>query len=364
LRSIQLQTFKNSELVALLQEEYSLSKSEAMPVADFYNPWLRFLAHLHMKVHAQEWNMLGVTVGLPRSGKSIFTAFMMKLLNWDYFDMKRDVVYKYQHFSARLEEVDHIGETIIWDEAGVGMPAREWYKIQNREIGKMLQTVGHMRPFVFFVSPDLSFIDSQPKKLFHYFFECENRMADYVSVKPFRITVWRRIGKIAFIYPKFYSNGISRIKRVKFYKPPEDFIEEYKEHSTPKKKEMRSKSQSLMETGDVKKLDLGSLKEYIISNKNVFADLQGRLSWKIIYTYFKDILGGKGAQKRDAELQAQMLAMQCEKEITRRAMQDVVRGRQVDEVAVPVEPPRVLTEQEQLYIDSIMGKSQMKDIEE
>lgn len=180
--------YNKRELFQQLQEFYD-GKSEVSVQADRYNYWFRYLHYLYNKVHIGKWNILAVTVGMPRVGKSLFTAFSCFLLN-KHFEMGEDIVYGDKGFSNRIGRIKKIGETIIWDEAGVGMNAREFWSVSNREISKMLMTVGHLRPIIFFVTPDLSFIDSQPKKLFHYYFECTSRTAEYTFVKPYGLRVF------------------------------------------------------------------------------------------------------------------------------------------------------------------------------
>lgn len=296
---------------ALLQEltTYYDSRNQAAKTADAWNFWVRYLRNIFLKVHTQSWNDLGCAVGLPRTGKSIFATFSCWLLNRN-FDMTQDIVYTAREFSERMESIKRPGETIIWDEAGVGMPAREWFKIQNREIGKMLQSAGHLRPIVFFATPDFSFIDSQPKKLFHHFYECQDRNENYVRLKPYSIRILRKTGKVLFAYPRFLYEGISRIKLVRFYKPPEEFIKQYEDYSDPRKREMRKKSGQLMKE-KVEKWDIPAIKAYILANPNRFVDNKGNITWKPILTYFQSALRAAG----NSTVQAQVLSMELNREL-------------------------------------------------
>jgi len=69
------------------------------------------------------------------------------------------------------------GSIIIFDEAGVGMAAREWQSIQNKLMGYILQTFRFKNYGVIFTVPDLSFIDVQARKLFHNYIK--TREIDY-----------------------------------------------------------------------------------------------------------------------------------------------------------------------------------------
>jgi hypothetical protein len=289
---------------------------------DRLNPFMNFLKHVYRKVHREKWNALNCAVGLPRTGKSLFSTWSSKLLNWNKFNMRDDLLYTSNDFSARLERISDAsyGETLIWDEAGVGIPAREWFRVQNREIGKMLQTAGHLRPIVWFVSPDFSFIDSQPKKLFHYFFECANRTSNYVIVKPYSIKVYRRTGKLMFAYPRIRYHGVQRLKAVHFYSPPLDFIKEYEGLSDPRKKKMRTESDRLLTGGDIKKLDLRGMKKFIIANADQFKEDSGQIDAAKLHTYFSDVL----RTCPDPVAQAQAMAMEVNKIFARVAREKAV----------------------------------------
>ena len=56
---------------------------------------------------------------------------------------------------------------IGFDEAGVGMNARDWYTIQNKILGMILQTFRHRNLMTVFTVPHISFIDVQARKLFN-----------------------------------------------------------------------------------------------------------------------------------------------------------------------------------------------------
>lgn len=276
------------------------------------NPWTRWLHSVHKKVHEDKWNVLSCVVGLPRTGKSIFAVTMSALLN-KRFDLVNDVVYTEKQFRKRVEDVKHIGETIIWDEAGVGMSARDWYRIQNREIAKMLQTIGHLRPIIWFVTPDISYIDSQPRKLFHYFFDAAHRTREYTYMRPFNIKVDKRTGKIFYRYPRLVYKGLYRTTGVKLYKPPEWFIKEYEEHSNPEKVKLRDTSNRLLDAGKVKKFDLPSLQKNIIDNPDMFM-IDGKYDWNIIYLHFRDILNESGKP----DIQARAIAKICQQQYDRK----------------------------------------------
>lgn len=309
------------ELIQKLRDYYE--QPEAKKIADQDNFWLRFLHRQREKVHNEGWNQLDCVVGLPRTGKSIFACFKAWLLN-DDFDFAHDLLYTDKQFSERIEAITKFGETPIWDEAGVGLPAREFWKIQNREIGKMLQTVGHMRPMVSFVTPDFSYIDSQPRKIFHYFYECVYRSAEFVRVKPYSITVNRKKGQVYFVYPRVVGGlGLIRMTGVDFYHPPEEFIKEYERYSNPTKKEMRSKSAELIKSKGYIKFDknmsVKGIQEFILQNRNLFLNTWGIIDSKKVQGYFADILSDSARP----DIQASAIAGTVNKMLLKEAQQKV-----------------------------------------
>lgn len=261
---------------------------------DKFNPWMRFLHHIYDRVHRKEWHFLGCTTGKMRSGKSLFTAFNCALL-YKHFNIENDIVYKEQEFSSRFKELSQYGEAIIWDEAGVGMPAREWYKIQNRELGKRLQTIGHLRPIIFFVTPDITFIDTQPRKMFDYFFEVTGRTDNYSKIKPFRLDVNKRTGKIYYRYPRMVDqNGLHRMRMIKFHLPPKEFIDQYKGHSEPAKMGLREASLETQHRGKTKKMDMENLlkhiKETVSTQSQDFEIKPNRIDLDLVrYRFRKDL---------------------------------------------------------------------------
>jgi len=103
----------------------------------------------------------------------------------------------------------HTGNMIIFDEAGVGIPSREWYSISNKVISYILQTFRRENLGVMFTTPSLDFIDSQARKLFHSYLETKhiNREEKYVTLKYMNIQNNPKEGKIYYKYPRVMIDG-------------------------------------------------------------------------------------------------------------------------------------------------------------
>lgn len=122
------------------------------------------------------------------------------------------------------------GKAIMWDDVGKGLKAREFYEMINRIITDILQTFRIRGLLVVFTVPDMSFIDTIARKLFHY--QMETVMIDfknkYAICKFFEIQINRRMGKAYYKYPRVIINGEKKtITRLRIKLPPKELLREY-----------------------------------------------------------------------------------------------------------------------------------------
>lgn len=127
-------------------------------------------------------NLLMIIVGPTGSGKSYCALVIAKMID-PTFKVKERVVFNVEDFmkllnSGKLKR----GSVIVWDEAGVGLPAREWYTISNKAINYVLQTFRHMNLCVIFTTPTFEYIDKQTRVLFHVLIETVKIMYDKKQV--------------------------------------------------------------------------------------------------------------------------------------------------------------------------------------
>lgn len=82
----------------------------------------------------------------------------------------------HQNRRRYTKEVVRVKPTIciVFDEAGVGIPAKEWQRIQNKLIGYVAQLFRHLNLCIIFTVPSMSFIDSTVKKLMHAIIETKS----------------------------------------------------------------------------------------------------------------------------------------------------------------------------------------------
>ena len=202
---------------------------------------MSYLKSIYISVHNLNYNFLGVGTGKHRVGKSIDCCLYATLLDSTFYpNMEERVVYFPEQFLDALKDLakkNIVGGAIVWDEAGVGIPARNWYDMSNKSINFVTQVLGYLRPIVFFVTQDITYIDSQPRKLFHSFYEFYRTSTNYNVCKPYEIQYDKKKGKIYYKYPRINRvvedviGSLVKLTKIEVSKPPKEFIDRYEQHS-------------------------------------------------------------------------------------------------------------------------------------
>jgi len=200
-----------------------------------------YFRHIYKRVHDYKFNFLGFLTGKHRVGKSLNALSFGTALDPTFIDNIEDrVVYYAKDFTRALKQIrddNIIGGVVIWDEAGVGVPAREWYNTSNKAIGMTLQVFGRYRPIVFFVTQDMSYIDSQARKLFHGFYEVSRVKNDFSIVKPFNVAYDKKSNKVFFMYSRMFMPNADAmgskltLKKIKITRPIKQVEDTYEVHS-------------------------------------------------------------------------------------------------------------------------------------
>ncbi len=199
---------------------------------------LKYLQAIYSTVHRHDFSFISLTVGRHRTGKSLWELTKNWLLDVTFRkDLENRVCYSPQGF---MEALDHIqrerikGGCIMWDEAGYGLPSRDWYDISNKSINYALQVFGYLNPIIGFVTPDISFIDSQAKKLLQTLYVASRPSSDYAYIKPYNVLFDRRYGKTYYPHPRLIiKKRHFQLKRIMVPKPPDKLIKRYIKHSIP-----------------------------------------------------------------------------------------------------------------------------------
>lgn len=234
----------------------------------------KLISHIYNIVHVEKKNYIGMMTGSPQVGKSWNGGTIGCLLDPQFYDeLEKNVVYDAKQFMTRMYEIvksRERGRFIMWDEAGVGIPSRQWYDISNRAISFAIQVAGVFGPFIFFNTQDLSYIDSQPRKLINGFFEVSRTNTRYSRIKAYEISVNRKVGKMYFKYPRLKTEAgcYFQLKGfIKLMKPPREFQKRYDEHSKPFKERITALSLKRADDFELGKLGYQDLTTGEIINK-------------------------------------------------------------------------------------------------
>jgi len=216
-----------------------------------------YLRDIHRNVHLKKFSFLCTITGRHRVGKSLSAIGFADILDPTFITcLEKRVVYTPEDFSEAVQKLDEdgvIGGAIVWDEANLGLSSRDWYTLANKHINFTIQAFGYLRPMVFFVTQDVTFIDSQPRKLFHAFYEVERTSNKFAKIRCFKIAINKRTGKMYYSYPRFhgvYKGGRGAtiiMKPLKMMLPPKKLIDRYETHSKTMKRRLLKQNADIIQ---------------------------------------------------------------------------------------------------------------------
>ena len=206
-----------------------------------------FIQRIRTRLLKVNKNWLAIICGDTGSGKSYSAIALANIISKRGITIKRNVVFNPIQFMERINDRGDLkkGDVIIFDEAGVGMSSREWYSIQNKLLGSILQTFRNMNLGVIFTTPNLSFIDVQARKLFHTYMETST--IDYKNniayLRTYDIQHNSRLDKTYYKTPKFKIDLINiSMKHLGVAKPNEKLCREYEKIKTEYTNELNNKA--------------------------------------------------------------------------------------------------------------------------
>jgi len=204
-------------------------------------------------------NELMVIVGDPGSGKSYSALSLAERID-PTFNVDR-VVFKPEEFLDVLDKCSR-GNVVIFDEAGVGIPSREWQTIQNKLLSYVLQTFRYKNLCVIFTTPNMSYIDKQVRLLVHHSVVAKAIFLEINAVQCyFYVRDHNPLTDIPTFEPlKLANNGtLYNVNPVYIPHPSEELAKEYERKSKMFKKEVeveaREKIQQIREGKIDQKLD-------------------------------------------------------------------------------------------------------------
>jgi len=203
-----------------------------------------YLRDIYKNVHLKKFSFLATITGRHRVGKSVSGVAMGDLLDPTFYpNLEERVVYTPYEFTSAIQEIARkkiIGGVVVWDEANLGLSSRDWYTQANKHINFTVQAFGYIRPIVLFVTQDVTFIDSQPRKLFHAFMEVNRSNNMYCNILPFLVSINKRSGKMFYSYPRMKMGNrgggrVIKMKPMRLLEPPKELMKRYDAHSTKRK---------------------------------------------------------------------------------------------------------------------------------
>lgn len=175
--------------------------SETVDEGDFdKEAWLA--QEISDRINKNNLNAICIWVGPTGTGKS-YSALRLAEKVDPNFSISH-VVFRPKDFLDIINDPELIkGNVVLWDEMGLGMPARDWTSVFNKSIGYVLQSFRFRNLALFMTVPDQAFIDSQARRLFHYYIECVgvSRQQQVVIAKPFVVDHSARFDKDYTKYP-------------------------------------------------------------------------------------------------------------------------------------------------------------------
>ena len=233
--------------------------------------------------------------GKTFSGLTICSA-VSKLFNTP-FSVSGNVDFKFIPFLKKtmLPQNQEAGTAFLFEEvgaAGGGASSREWQSKTNRLFFSFMQTTRHRRQILVLTCPHFADLDAGARKLVHL--QITMSGIDFATktayVKPYRLQVNDRTGKIYFKLFRFRINGVKhKLKLLAVKHPPEDIVKEYE---VMKRQFTTDLNQSIIDSDKPDKDDIKKKVKSLLKKGTKIKEIIKKfpISERTLYTYKKDIL--------------------------------------------------------------------------
>ena len=197
------------------------------------------LSHMRRRT-GRNANCCVLVIGGTGSGKSYLTLDMAALLD-PAFSINC-CVWNARNF-LNLLKLPPLS-SLIGDEIGVFMSAREWNSKENKALSKAFQTMRFMNHYVFVTVPKISMVDVHARQLFHYLIICKGKIRGNTNTADV-YTLSENPKKIGAFFRNpilYWSKGVLR-QATHFYSklPPAEVVNEYEARRGDKIKKMIEK---------------------------------------------------------------------------------------------------------------------------
>lgn len=212
-----------------------------------------------MKRISNNKNFLCCVTGSTGSGKSYAVLSLMEILNPDKTpeELIKNVAFDAHEYMARVNSGElSSGDTLTWDESGVGLSSRNWQSLANKSINYLLQTYRNMNLIGFFTLPYFTFLDNNSRKLMHSLMQTQgiDRAEKSCILKPFILHISQQSGKQYNPYLKVKSaNGQTlKVQRLKIPLASARLIELYEEKKSKFTEKLNKDIESKLDTAHKK----------------------------------------------------------------------------------------------------------------
>lgn len=182
-------------------------------------------------------NYIILIVGGVGTGKSYMGMRFAEDID-PYFDINR-ILFHAKDFVELLDLGLPKGSVIMWEEVGVGLSSRDWYKSQNKLISSLFETFRRHNLILIMTVPNINFIDSRIRSMVHGYAEMIDPTfagGQFGWTKYFHVMHTLRTGKIHHRFPRLIDeDGVIHTMRgsrtdsgnIHFTLPSKDLLEEY-----------------------------------------------------------------------------------------------------------------------------------------
>ena len=177
-----------------IMEDQAFHEKEAEQSGEEYSHWL--IPWIENRITGNR-NANLVFVGDTGSGKSYAAISLAEQVDPN-FSADR-IVFTTREFISLVNSDLPKGAVIIFDDAGLGIPAREWQRLSAKIFGKLFQGFRYKNLVSMITVPDISFIERQSRLLMHLYFEATDTQGIMKPFRPFH--PFRGDDRLGFRYP-------------------------------------------------------------------------------------------------------------------------------------------------------------------
>ena len=180
-----------------IEEDYRLSMEQSKIKHKY---WLSDYALRRIRMNQ---NYIILIVGGVGTGKSYSGIKLAEDID-PYFNVDR-IIFHPKDFITLLDSSLPKGSVIMWEEVGVSLSSRDWYKEQNKIISSLFETFRRHNLILIMTVPFVKFIDSRIRSMIHGFAEMIDPTftgGKFGWLKYFHVIVDQRSGKIRHRYPR------------------------------------------------------------------------------------------------------------------------------------------------------------------